>query len=148
MKRLRLMAAGALLACGVLALGGCQVFKAANIAQAAADTPVTQSQADAALNTVLALKASWVIAEKLATAYALRPICGPAQTAIVCSNPKLVAQLGAAAPAVSSSINAAESAARQVGVSTSVLSAAVLAAQTAYSSYQTIMAAGGIKQGG
>ena len=145
MKKLRLMAAGAL-ALGGLLLGGCQIFQAANVAQAAANTPVTQAQANAALNTVLTLKASWVVAEKIATAYALRPICGPAQTAIICSDPKLVAQLGAAAPSVSSSINAAESAARQVGVNTSVLSAAVLAAQTAWSSYQTIMASAGIKQ--
>lgn len=141
----RIMVAG--VAALALSMSGCAgLGKAIDVGTAAANTPITQAQADAALNTILALKATWITSEKLATDYAMRPICGPATTVPLCSNPKLVAQFAAAAPGVSSSINAAERAAQTVGTTTTVLDAAILAAQTTYKSYVAIMSTAGISK--
>lgn len=140
MLRSLLIAVALALALAPLSLAGCD---AARIAQ----TPVGDQTVADARNTIYAVKSGYAITLRAATAYVKLPACEKPGAPVVCSSRDVVVALAKAQDAAKATIDNAEATVLRATGSSSVLTAAVDAAKSAYAAFKGVAAAYNIKEG-
>ncbi len=120
-----------ILLCLALLLGGCSLFKAADIAT----TPVDMTSLSKAAFTAKSTYDGLLV---LAVAYNSRPRCGQPTSPITCSDQAVVDQMRKASAAADAGTQAAENAVRTLGTSPLIAQAAVTAAEQSVAALKVI----------
>ncbi len=136
MKRIVAIAAIAL-----LSLGGCQLFKAANVATA----PVGSDASIVAQKAALAAKLTFEGTLQAAVFYIELPRCGRPTSPITCSQQSVVDEMRKRLVQGNAAVQAAENAARAATPDTAVLAAALKTVDEAQTALQAIVDANKVK---